>query len=214
MKFSIDNLKFDAQGLIPAIIQDYSNGQVLMMAYMNKESLEKTIETGKTWFYSRSRQQFWNKGETSGHFQTVKDIFYDCDADTLLILVDQIGVACHENVKSCFHYKIDNGEVTDIGSKHQVSAGSNILNEVYDVVMSRKAEMPEGSYTTYLFTKGLDKILKKVGEEAAEVIIGAKNRSREEVTYEAADLLFHLTVLLAEQDIKPEEIFKELSRRR
>jgi phosphoribosyl-AMP cyclohydrolase / phosphoribosyl-ATP pyrophosphohydrolase len=214
MTFSVDNLKFDAHGLIPAIIQDYSNGQVLMMAYMNKESFEKTLETGKTWFYSRSRQKLWNKGETSGHFQLVKDLFYDCDADTLLVLVEQTGVACHEGVKSCFHYKIEQEAVVDIENKHQISAGSNVLNEVYDVIMSRKAEMPEGSYTTYLFTKGLDKILKKVGEETAEVIIGAKNRDKAEVVYEVSDLLYHLTVLLAEQGVTPEEVFKELSGRR
>lgn len=207
MNFDIEKLNFDDHGLIPAIIQDVESNEVLMMAYMNRESLEKTLETGQTWFWSRSRKQLWHKGATSGHFQDVQEISYDCDADCLLIKVIQTGEACHTGKRSCFHnsvYCCESGKY----------ASASIINEVYDVVMSRKKEMPEGSYTTYLFTKGLDKILKKVGEEAAEVIIGAKNRSKDEVVYEVGDLLYHLLVLLGEQDIKPQEVFAELAKRR
>ncbi len=207
MTVEISNLRFDAHGLIPAIIQDVESNEVLMMAYMNEESLKKTLETGQTWFWSRSRQELWHKGATSGHFQDVKDITYDCDADCLLVKAIQTGVACHTGKRSCFHNPLHTVE----GEKN---VGADIINEVYEVVMSRKREMPEGSYTTYLFNKGLDKILKKVGEEAAEVIIGAKNRSREEVVYEVSDLLYHLLVLLGEQDIKPQEVFNELAKRR
>lgn len=207
MSLDLDKLRFDAHGLIPAIIQDIESNEVLMMAYMNRESLEKTLETGQTWFWSRSRQELWHKGATSGNFQDVHEMAYDCDADCLLIKVIQTGPACHTGNRTCFH----NPAFVREDVKY---ATSNIINEVYDVVMSRKKEMPEGSYTTYLFTKGLDKILKKVGEEAAEVIIGAKNRNKDEVVYEVGDLLYHLLVLLGEQDIKPQEVFAELAKRR
>lgn len=207
MSFDMDKLRFDAHGLIPAIIQDVESNEVLMMAYMNRDSLEKTLETGQTWFWSRSRQELWHKGATSGHFQDIHEIAYDCDADCLLIKVIQTGAACHTGKRTCFHNPVFSGEENRY-------AASNIINEIYDVVMSRKKEMPEGSYTTYLFTKGLDKILKKVGEEAAEVIIGAKNRNKDEVVYEVGDLLYHLLVLLGEQDIKPQEVFAELAKRR
>lgn len=207
MNFEISSLRFDAHGLIPAIMQDVRTNQVLMMAYMNAESLERTIESGQTWFWSRSRQELWNKGATSGHVQEVREISYDCDADCLLVKVVQSGAACHTGEISCFHNAIK----TD-GEKTPLPA--SILDEIYEVVMDRKEQMPEGSYTTYLFTKGLDKILKKVGEEAAEVIIGAKNRNKDEVVYEVGDLLYHLLVLLAEQGIKPEEVYAELAKRR
>jgi len=180
--------------------------EVLMMAYMNEEALLKTIETKQTWFWSRSRKELWHKGATSGHYQDVKEISYDCDADCLLVRVGQTGVACHTGEWSCFHNPVLRAD--------KEAASASILNEIYRVVMSRKAEMPEGSYTTYLFSKGLDKILKKVGEETAEVIIGAKNRKRDEVIYEVGDLLYHLMVLLGEQDIKPAEIYQELAKRR
>lgn len=206
-EFDINSLRFDAHGLIPTIVQDFQTGQVLMMAYMNAESLKKTMETGETWFWSRSRQQLWHKGETSGHYQAVKEMSYDCDADAILIKVVQTGAACHTGEKTCFHngiFKNDKGGYVS----------PEILNELYDVIKRRKTELPEGSYTTYLFTKGLDKILKKVGEETAEVIIGAKNRDKNEVIYEAADLMYHLLVLLCEQDIDPQEVFAELAARR
>lgn len=206
MTIDIDKLKFNTHGLIPAVIQDIESDQVLMMAFMNKESLTKTLESRQTWFWSRSRQELWHKGATSGHYQDVKEIFYDCDADCLLIKVVQTGAACHTGERTCFH--------NNLVAYEQPAAGPEIINQVYDVVTGRKREMPEGSYTTYLFTKGLDKILKKVGEEAAEVIIGAKNRNRDEVVYETADLLYHLLVLLAEQEITPQEVYQELANRK
>lgn len=218
MSIDIEKLKFDSHGLIPAIIQDVQTREVLMLAYMNLESLEKTLTTGLTWFWSRSRQELWNKGATSGHFQYVKEMSYDCDADTLLVKVIQEGAACHEGDKSCFHYpmqlkvKAESAQLPVVDPVQPVSA--EILEELYGVIMDRKVKLPEGSYTTYLFNKGLDKILKKVGEETAEVIIGAKNQSKEEVVYETADLIYHLLVLLAQQDVKPKDIFAELSKRR
>lgn len=214
----INAVKYDEKGLIPAIIQDYKSGQVLMMAYMNAESLGKTIETGKTWFYSRSRQSLWMKGETSGHIQTVKEILYDCDEDTLLIKVEQTGAACHTGHYSCFYRNADGEEVVpavfDPDQIYASPSGPGILYELYDVIMDRKAKMPEGSYTTYLFDKGLDKILKKVGEENAEVIIASKNRSKSEVIYETSDLIYHLLVLLVEQGVSLGDIFTELKSRR
>ncbi len=214
----IDKIKFDQQGLVPAIIQDSRSGQVLMMAYMNKESLQKTIATGQTWFYSRSRQQLWMKGETSGHIQKVKDIFYDCDQDSLLVQVEQIGAACHTGHYSCFYRNAEGQEVEPIvfdpGRVYSPRASAAVLYELYDVIADRKEKMPAGSYTSYLFEKGLDKILKKVGEENAEVIIAAKNRSREEVVYETSDLFYHLLVLLVEQGVSLEDIFAELKSRR
>ncbi|MGS0765347.1 bifunctional phosphoribosyl-AMP cyclohydrolase/phosphoribosyl-ATP diphosphatase HisIE [Syntrophomonas curvata] len=215
----IDSIKFDDKGLIPAIIQDYQSGQVLMMAYMNQESLQKTLDTGKTWFYSRSRQKLWMKGEESGHVQEVKEILYDCDEDTLLIKVIQTGVACHTGHYSCFYHDMDGNEIekapaSDLGKVYSSRQGPGILYELYDIITDRRDKMPEGSYTAYLFDKGLDKILKKVGEENAEVIIAAKNREKTEVVYEVSDLIYHLLVLLVEQGVKLEDIFAELKSRR
>jgi phosphoribosyl-ATP pyrophosphohydrolase/phosphoribosyl-AMP cyclohydrolase len=213
-----DAIKFDAHGLVPAIIQDAHSGQVLMMAYMNAESLDKTIASGQTWFYSRSRQELWMKGESSGHVQKVKHILYDCDGDTLLIKVEQTGAACHTGHYSCF-YRDNSGQevenqVFDPEQVYNETANRGILFELYDVIRERKEKLPEGSYTTYLFTKGIDKILKKVGEENAEVIIAAKNNSKEELVYEASDLIYHLLVLLVEQGIALDDIFSELASRR
>ena len=213
-----NTIKFDERGLVPAIIQDYQSGQVLMMAYMNAESLEKTMQTGQTWFYSRSRQSLWKKGESSGHIQTVKEILFDCDEDTLLIKVEQTGAACHTGHYSCFYRNAEGNEVApavfDPKQVYASAAGPGILYELYDIIVSRKEKMPAGSYTTYLFDKGLDKILKKVGEENAEVIIASKNRSKYEVVYETSDLLYHLLVLLVEQGVSLEDIFTELKSRR
>lgn len=213
----IDKLKFDQSGLIPAIVQEAGSGRVLMLAYQNKESLLKTLETGTTWFYSRSRQELWNKGATSGHYQKLHNIYFDCDADTILLEVKQVGVACHEGYPSCFHHQVTPGGIyTD--EEAPVLSGSRqlglILGELAETIKERKNNLPEGSYTTYLFQKGLDKILKKVGEEAAEVIIAAKNQDKGELIYEASDLLYHLLVLLEEQDIPLGEIAKELKKRR
>lgn len=207
MTFDPGKLRFDTHGLIPAIIQDVETNEVLMMAYMNEEAFQKTLESGQTWFWSRSRQELWHKGATSGHYQDVKEISYDCDADCLLIKAVQTGAACHTGERSCFHQIILTG-----GQKS--SASANILDEIYEVVLSRKKQMPEGSYTTYLFTKGLDKILKKIGEETSEVIIGAKNQNKDEIVYEVGDLLYHLLVLLGERGIEPREVYEELAKRR
>lgn len=199
-------IKFDEKGLVPAIIQEASTKQVLMLAYMNLQSLNKTIETGETWFWSRSRGRLWHKGETSGHLQKVKEISYDCDGDTLLIQVEQEGVACHTGEKSCFFNNL-------YSEASEERVGAEILERLYDIITDRKENPREGSYTNYLFEKGIDKILKKVGEENAEVIIAAKNPDKGELIYEVSDLLYHLLVLLKERDVKPEEIFAELNRR-
>ena len=178
---NIDNIKFDEKGLIPAVIQQSETGTVLMLAYMNKESLQKTVETGVTWFYSRSRHGLWQKGETSGHVQKVQDIYYDCDADTLLIKVEQTGAACHEGTLSCFSRKLGEGiqgeKLVDPSTVYGESL-SGVLHELYHIINDRKHNPKEGSYTTYLFEKGQDKILKKVGEEAAETIIASKNNDK------------------------------------
>ena len=202
-------IKYNEKGLIPAIIQDSSNNEVLMMAYMNEESLNKTLASGYTWFFSRSRQQLWMKGESSGNTQKVEQILYDCDEDTLLIKVKPAGPACHTGNYSCFYRDLQ-GEEIDTSIPFQV----NILQELYQIILSRQQEMPEGSYTSYLFREGIDKILKKVGEESAEVIIAAKNQEKSEVVYETADLIYHLLVMMVEQGVKLADIYKELSSRR
>ena len=198
------NIKYDEKGLVPAIIQDADTNEVLMMAYMNEESLKKTIETKRTWFYSRSRQNLWNKGETSGNFQDVRSISYDCDGDTLLVKVIPEGPSCHTGNNSCFFNTIVEGEKTESAA---------ILKQLYKTIEDRKSNPVEGSYTNYLFDKGIDKILKKVGEENAETIIAAKNNSKEELIYEASDLIYHLLVLLVNQGVSLEDIFGELEKR-
>jgi len=207
------NLKFDADGLLPAVIQEAETGEVLMLAYMNPESLEKTLETAQTWFYSRSRQELWHKGETSGHFQDVEGIYYDCDGDTLLLKVRQTGEACHEGYHSCFFRELDESGKTKIVSDRPVNLAV-VLAEVFKVIKQRQKDRPEGSYTSYLFNEGQDKILKKVGEEAAETIIASKNKDQAEVSYEMSDLFYHCLVLLAHHDLTPEDIARELNKRR
>ncbi len=212
---NLENIKYDLRGLVPAVIQDAASGTVLMLAYMNEESLKKTLATGVTWFYSRSRQMLWQKGETSGHVQKVKDIYYDCDGDTLLVNVEQQGVACHEGTFSCFSRRLDGGETErDTSAAADYRPAMAVLYELYDVINDRKMSPKEGSYTTYLFTKGQDKILKKVGEEAAETIIASKNDDKAEILYEMADLWYHCLVLLAHHDITPTELLAELQSRR
>lgn len=202
----IDNLKYDGKGLIPAIIQDYSSKEVLMLGYMNEESLNLTIETKKTWFFSRSRQKLWNKGETSGNFHLVKGIKYDCDKDTLLVEVKPMGPTCHTGENSCFYSSIYEEETKD-------KEVLKVFDLLYERILKRKEEPMDGSYTNYLFEKGIDKILKKVGEEASEVIIAAKNDDKAEIIYEASDLMYHLLVLLAEKNISFDEIRDELYKR-
>lgn len=201
---SINDIRFDSNGLITAVVQDVNTKEVLMVAYMNQEALDQTILTGQSWFFSRSRNQLWHKGETSGNFQTVKAIRYDCDGDALLIEVEPLGPACHTGEQSCFYRNIIQGESTEIVS---------IITRLFETVKERKANPKEGSYTNYLFDKGIDKILKKVGEETSEVIIAAKNDSKDELIYETADLVYHMTVLLVERGIDPQEIAKELKKR-
>jgi len=203
----IDQLKFNADGLIPAIAQDVNTGAVVMLAYMNKESIALTLETGLATYYSRSRQEIWVKGKTSGNVQKVIGMFADCDMDTLLLKIEQTGVACHTGNYSCFSTPLMQEQTAS-------TAGAHVLQDEFNVIMDRKQNPKEGSYTNYLLDKGVDKICKKVGEEAAEVIIAAKNRAPEEVRYEVADLFYHVMVLLAEQGMTPEEIFAEIERRK
>lgn len=215
---NIDKVKFDANGLVPAIIQDEASAAVLMLAYMNAESLTKTLETGVTWFYSRSRKALWQKGETSGHVQTVQEMYYDCDADTILVKVKQTGVACHEGTFSCFSRRLDAeaeqaAKLVDPDKVYKEPL-AGVLYELYNVINDRKHNPKEGSYTNYLFEKGQDKILKKVGEEAAETIIASKNNDKAEILYEMADLWYHCLVLLANHNITPSELFEELKKRR
>lgn len=212
----ISMIKFDEKSLVPAVVQE-ENGQVLMLAYMNKESLQKTITTGYTWFYSRSRGKLWNKGEESGNKQQVKEISYDCDGDTLLVKVHQTGVACHTGTYTCFSgRKLVEGEekgVTVVQPEAQVSLAT-VLNDLYAVIEDRQLNPVEGSYTNYLFEKGQDKILKKVGEEAVETVIASKNNSQKEVLYEMGDLWYHCLVLLAYHKLTPDQLLNELMSRR
>ena len=194
-------------GLIPVVVQDYRTNEVLMVAYMNEESFNKTIETGKMTYYSRSRQELWLKGDTSGHFQHVKSLMLDCDNDTILAKVRQIGAACHTGSYSCFFKELAKKEFSK-------KDPFKILQEDYDIIIDRKNNPKDGSYTNYLFDKGIDKILKKCGEEAAEMIIAAKNPESEELKYEIADFLYHMMVLMAECDIDWEDVAIELLNRR
>ncbi|MFT9849535.1 bifunctional phosphoribosyl-AMP cyclohydrolase/phosphoribosyl-ATP diphosphatase HisIE [Aneurinibacillus sp. REN35] len=206
----LESITFDENGLLPAVVQDAQSKEVLTLAYMNKESLAKTLETRETWFWSRSRQELWHKGATSGNTQQVIDVLYDCDRDALVVKVIPNGPACHKNVYSCFTDSLLSGNEDRQAVEEDRFA---IFNQLEALIAKREAEMPEGSYTTYLFTEGVDKILKKVGEEASEVIIAAKNRSHDELRYEAADLLFHLLVLLREQKLSLDAVLQELEKR-
>ncbi len=199
-----EEIRFDERGLVPAIVQDARTRRVLTLAYMNKESLERTLETGETWFWSRSRQQLWHKGETSGNTQRVETISFDCDADALLVDVTPAGPACHTGAESCFF-----NTLLDQNGQTESELGET-LRRLYELIETRKRERPEGSYTTYLFDQGLDKILKKVGEESTETIVAAKNDDRASLVNESSDLLYHLLVLLVERGVTLEEIGAEL----
>lgn len=205
------NVKFDENGLLPAIVQDAVTKEVLTLAYMNKESLNKSIETRETWFYSRSRQELWHKGATSGNTQKIVDMKFDCDQDAVVVLVEPAGPACHNGTTSCFTESVFTGEEAVSGAESL--ADYQILFELEQLIRNREKERPEGAYTTYLFEKGVDKILKKVGEEASEVIIAAKNRDAEELKWEAADLLYHLYVLLVEQGLPARDVLSVLNKR-
>jgi phosphoribosyl-ATP pyrophosphohydrolase/phosphoribosyl-AMP cyclohydrolase len=203
---SWDELKKMENGLVPVVVQDYRTDQVLMVAYMNEEAYNQTIETGKMHYYSRSRGEQWLKGETSGHFQFVKSLYADCDKDTILAKVKQIGAACHTGSYSCFFNEIAKTEYSEKNPQ-------KVLDSVFEVITDRKKNPREGSYTNYLFDKGIDKILKKVGEESTEIVIAAKNPNSNEIVYEMADFLYHMMVLMAEKDVKWEDITDELARR-
>ena len=202
-KMTIDELKFDANGLIPAVVQDYFSKQVLTVAYMNRESLEISMKEGRTCFFSRSRQTLWRKGETSGNTQEIVTIRADCDGDALVVEVIKKGPACHTGSESCFFNPIYQSEA------HQDFS----LEALYDLLKGRKTQPKEGSYTTYLFQKGMDKILKKVGEECTEVIVAGKGGDREETIFEIADLAYHVMVLMVEMGIEPKDIFAQLESR-
>ena len=199
----ISEIRFDANGLVPAVVTDAASGKVLMLAYMNEESLKKTVETGLATFWSRSRQELWTKGETSGNYMHVVSITADCDRDSLVIKARPDGPACHLGTESCFEYP-----VWESGDAEEFS-----LDGLYKLLEVRKAELPEGSYTTYLFRKGTDKILKKIGEESTEVIIAGKAEDKPETIYEIADLAYHVLVLMVQQGISLDDIRKELASR-
>lgn len=205
-KYEWSDFKLNSDGMIPCIVQDIKTNELLMMAYMNEESYSETVRTGIMTYYSRSRNELWKKGETSGHYQYVKELSADCDMDTLVARVVQIGAACHTGAYSCFFNEILKKEFDFVNPLM-------VFENVYDVIIDRKKNPKEGSYTNYLFDKGIDKILKKVGEEATEIVIAAKNPEKEEVKYEIADFLYHVMVLMAECDLTWEDITRELANR-
>lgn len=201
----ISGIKFNEAGLVPAIAQDASTGEVLMLAYMNKEALEKTVETGRAHYFSRSRSSLWLKGETSGNFQEVKGVYYDCDADAILLKVEPRGPACHTGEKTCFYRKL-------VGEDSKPS-GERVITELFNILKERKKASPEKSYVASLYARGLPKIVSKIEEESGELIEAAMKKGSAEVVYEFSDLLFHSMVLLANQGIEMEEVFRELARR-
>ena len=201
------DFKLNSDGMVPVVVQDYRTLEVLMVAYMNEEAYNQTIKLGKMTYYSRSRQELWLKGATSGHFQYVKSLTADCDMDTILAKVSQVGAACHTGAKSCFFNEITKKDYEESSNPLQV------FEEVFDVIKDRKIHPKEGSYTNYLFDKGIDKILKKLGEEATEIVIAAKNPNANEVKYEISDFLYHMMVLMAEKDVTWEDITTELANR-
>jgi phosphoribosyl-ATP pyrophosphohydrolase/phosphoribosyl-AMP cyclohydrolase len=199
---NFDEIRFDERGLIPAIVQDAATREVLTLAYMNRESLRRTIETKQTWFWSRSRNELWHKGATSGNTQEVVSLALDCDRDAIIVLVNPAGPACHTGAVSCFDVET---RPLELGP---------LLDQLYELIQSRERERPDGSYTTYLFEAGLDKILKKLGEESAETIIAAKNDDDERLTAEVSDLVYHLLVLLVARGVSLSQVAAELGKRR
>lgn len=202
-----DTIQFDDRGLVPAIVQDIHTGAVLMLAYMNQEAIRLTLETKRATYYSRSRKCIWVKGETSGHTQEVYSIHYDCDADTILLQVNQVGPACHNGTYTCFNNCV-------LGGDHIVEFGAQAILRDYKTIKDRQNNPQADSYTNYLFDKGIDTICKKVGEEATEVVIAAKNGSKEELIYEIADLFYHTLVIMADIGVTPDELFAEMDKRR
>jgi phosphoribosyl-ATP pyrophosphohydrolase/phosphoribosyl-AMP cyclohydrolase len=223
VKLKVEDVRFDERGLVAAVVQDARTREVLTLAYMNEESLRRTLEEGETWFWSRSRSELWHKGATSGHTQRVVELRLDCDSDALVVLVEPKGPACHTGAVSCFRRDAEMPEAEMPEAEAARESGSSVargpsigdvLEELFGVVAARRREMPEGSYTTYLFEKGLNKILKKVGEESAETIIAAKDGDLGALTAETADLVYHLIVLLVERGLTLEDLSGELARRR
>ncbi len=207
----LDAVAFDDRGLVPVIVQHTESGEVLMLAYANAEAVQRTIEGGEAWFYSRRRQSLWKKGETSGNVILVKRVSIDCDGDTLIYHALPTGPVCHTGTPTCFSRDLGTPAQGEPARKR---AGSEIMTEIYSVIEERKRTMPEGSYTSYLFREGIDKIGKKVGEESTEVIIAAKNGVAQRTIEEVSDLWYHTLVLLAAQDISPMQVFQELAKRR
>lgn len=202
---TLDKIRYNEKGLVPSIVQDYLDGTVLMMAWMNRESLEKTLQTGETWFWSRSRQELWHKGETSGHLQKVKSLRYDCDSDALLVSVEQIGdIACHTGERSCFH-QID-GKISP--------PPADTLSQLFQIICDRRDNPTEASYTCKLFKGGDNKILKKIGEESAEVVMAFKDDEPDEIAGEVADLLYHTLVALAHHQVDIKAVYRKLQERR
>jgi phosphoribosyl-ATP pyrophosphohydrolase/phosphoribosyl-AMP cyclohydrolase len=224
MSLKAEDVRFDERGLVPAVVQDSRTREVLTLAYMNEESLRRTLSEGETWFWSRSRSELWHKGATSGHTQRVVDVRLDCDSDALVVLVEPRGPACHTGAASCFHKEVEGLRATEsLQAEEAQTRGDGgaedgdigaVLEQLYETVAARRREMPEGSYTTYLFEKGLNKILKKVGEESAETIIAAKDGDLKALTLETADLVYHLIVLSVERGLTLEALSRELVRRR
>lgn len=216
-KEALAGIRWNESGLVPAVVQDANSLEVLMVAYMNPESLQLSLESGQTWFWSRSRSELWHKGGTSGNTQAITSIHYDCDSDTLLLKVVPEGPACHTGATSCFFREIPlNSQSTEVNQRvASLTDGERfaVLGELERVIAEREVERPEGAYTTYLFDKGVDKILKKVGEEASETIIAAKNKDNAELRLEVSDLIYHLLVLLQERKLPLDEIMEELSTR-
>jgi len=211
----LDSVAFGTDGLLPAIVQDAATGEVLMLAYMNRQALEKTLETGKSHFWSRSRQALWRKGETSGHVQTAKEIRLDCDGDALLLKVDQTGAACHTGARSCFYRRVQGDGLAEVSTNEVLwnAYKTAILQKVHDVIADRKRNPKEGSYTCELFSAGQERILKKVMEEASEVLIASMEDDKDQVIYEVADLFYHVLVLLGLHGILLTAIYDELESR-
>jgi phosphoribosyl-AMP cyclohydrolase / phosphoribosyl-ATP pyrophosphohydrolase len=201
----IENIRYNEQGLVPAIVQDYLDGTVLMMAWMNRESLQKTLETGETWFWSRSRNTLWHKGESSGHLQLIKSLRYDCDSDTLLVTVEQVGdIACHTGERSCFH-RVDGVVLPPPG---------DMLSQLFAVICDRRDRPVETSYTCKLLAGGDNKILKKIGEESAEVVMACKDDDKDAIALEVADLFYHTLVALASHQVDLRDVYRKLAQRR
>ena len=213
MNIALKDINFDEQGLVPVVVQDARTFRVLTVAYMNANSLKRTIETNETWFWSRSRSELWHKGESSGNTQRVVAIAADCDWDALLVEVEPSGPACHTGAESCFHNGLHSEPGLPIEHRSRREDFGAALAELYSVIEKRRRERPEGSYTAYLFDEGLDKILKKVGEEATETIIAAKDPDIEPLISESADLIYHLMVLLVERGVTLDQVFRELRSR-